>query len=90
MRHSCDQQKTAYEIPDAKVAGRFVKVRCAQCKGTMHVVGVRAVDTTKYWCAIRNQPKGPFTCDEILLFVDLGEVSARTRMWRPGMQGWER
>ncbi len=90
MRHTCEHCETAYEIPDAKVAGRFVKVRCGQCKGTMHVVGVKARDTTKYWCAIRNEPKGPFTRDEILLFVDLGEVSARSRMWRPGMQGWER
>lgn len=90
MRHTCEHCETAYEIPDARVAGRFVKVRCAQCRGTMHVVGVKGVDKSRYWCAIGNEPKGPFTRDEILLFVDLGDVSARTRMWRPGMAGWER
>jgi predicted Zn finger-like uncharacterized protein len=90
MRHNCEHCHAAYDIPDAKVAGRFVKVRCQACNGTMHVVGLRALDQTKFWCAIRNQPKGPFTREEILLFVDLGDISARTRMWRPGMAGWER
>ncbi len=92
MRHTCEHCDTAYEIPDARVAGKFVKVRCQCCRGTMHVVGLKvsAVDNTRWWCAIRNQPKGPFTRDEILLFVDLGEVSARTRLWRPGMAGWDR
>jgi len=90
MRHNCEHCETAYEIPDGRVAGRFVKVRCSQCGGTMHVVGLKAEDRSRYWCAIRNQPRGPFTRDEILLFVDLGDISARTRLWRPGMVGWQR
>lgn len=92
MRHTCEHCDTAYEIPDARVAGKFVKVRCQSCRGTMHVVGLKvsARDDSKWWCAIKNQPKGPFTRDEILLFVDLGEVSARSRLWKPGMARWER
>ena len=94
MRHNCEHCDTAYEIPDAKVAGRFVKVRCTCCRGTMHVVGVRISAakraTESWWCAIGNQARGPFSREEILLFVDLGDVSARTRLWKPGMAGWER
>jgi predicted Zn finger-like uncharacterized protein len=94
MRHSCEHCHTVYAIPDHKVAGRFVKVRCKSCHGTMHVVGLglqaQAATGERWWCALQGQPRGPFTRDEVLLFVDLGDVSARTRMWRPGMQGWER
>ncbi|MBM4282890.1 MAG: DUF4339 domain-containing protein [Deltaproteobacteria bacterium] len=92
MRHTCEHCHTVYAIPDHKVAGRFVKVRCKTCSGTMHVVGldVGAHRGEKWWCALKGQPRGPFSRDEILLFVDLGDVSARTRLWRPGMAGWER
>lgn len=92
MRHTCEHCHTAYEIADEKVAGRFVKVRCKVCSGTMHVVGVqaKAASTERYWCAIQGQPKGPFSREEVDLFIDLGDVSARTRMWEPGMSGWER
>jgi predicted Zn finger-like uncharacterized protein len=92
MRHTCEHCQTVYDIPDHKVAGRFVKVRCKTCSGTMHVVGVDAGQERgeKWWCALQGQPRGPFSRDEVLLFVDLGDVSARTRMWRPGMAGWER
>jgi predicted Zn finger-like uncharacterized protein len=92
MRHTCEHCHTVYAIPDHKVAGRFVKVRCKACSGTMHVVGVDAGAHAgeKWWCAMQGEPRGPFTREEVLLFVDLGDVSARTRLWRPGMAGWER
>ncbi len=92
MRHTCEHCQTHYEIADEKVAGRFVKVRCKRCHGTMHVVGLQArrENSERFWCAMQGQPKGPFTRAEIELFVDLGDISARTRMWKPGMKGWER
>ncbi len=93
MRHTCEHCHTVYSIPDHKVAGRFVKVRCQSCRGTMHVVGLNTAGTQRaeqWWCAWKGQPKGPFSREEVLLFVDLGEVSARTRMWRSGMPGWQR
>lgn len=91
MRHTCEHCQTPYEIADDKVAGRFVKVRCQRCKGTMHVVGVRGDKSgERFWCAFQGQVKGPFSREEVELFVDLGDVSARTRMWKPGMPNWER
>jgi predicted Zn finger-like uncharacterized protein len=92
MRHTCEHCHTAYDIADHKVAGRFVKVRCKMCQQTMHVVGVKA-DTTpseRYWCAIKGQSRGPFNRQEVELLVSFGDVSARTRLWQPGMKGWER
>jgi predicted Zn finger-like uncharacterized protein len=92
MRHACEHCHTAYEIADHKVAGRFVKVRCKMCNETMHVVGVKAdaAPSERFWCAIKGQPRGPFNRQELELLVSLGDVSARTRLWQPGMKGWER
>ncbi len=89
MRHTCEHCETAYEIADAKVAGRCVKVRCQRCRGVMHVVGM-ANPRERYWVAMQGQPKGPFSREEVGLFVELGDISARTRMWQAGMAEWER
>jgi predicted Zn finger-like uncharacterized protein len=95
MRHTCEHCETAYEIPDDKVAGKFLKVRCKMCHGTMHVVGLRALDAqgeqgAVWWCAIAHEPRGPYREDEVMSLVSLGDVHARTRMWCAGMAGWER
>jgi predicted Zn finger-like uncharacterized protein len=92
MRHTCEHCHTLYEIPDHKVAGRFVKVRCKSCSGTMHVVGVAGGKRRgdQWWVAVQGRPCGPLSREDVLAFVDAGDVSARSRMWRPGMPGWER
>ena len=95
MRHTCEHCSTAYEIPDDKVAGRFLKVRCQKCLGTMHVVGLRALDAAgndgaMWWAAIGNAPRGPYRRDEITALAVVGDIHAKSRMWRSGMPGWER
>jgi predicted Zn finger-like uncharacterized protein len=95
MRHTCEHCQSAYEIPDEKVAGRFLKVRCKRCQATMHVVGLRPPDATghddaAWWCAIANEPRGPYREDEVKALVAAGDVHARTRMWASGMPGWQR
>lgn len=95
MRHTCEHCATRYEIPDDRVAGRFVKVRCQVCRATMHVVGLRPLDAAArdgavWWCAIFGTPHGPYRDDEIAALVASGDIHARTRMWCAGMEGWER
>jgi predicted Zn finger-like uncharacterized protein len=99
MRHDCEKCHAAYDIPDDKVAGRFLKVRCKKCQNTMHVVGLRALDAAGadgavWWCALgagtAQQPLGPYREDEVLSLAADGTVHARTRMWCAGMNGWER
>jgi len=88
MRHTCEHCHTVYEIADAKVAGRCVKVRCHTCHCPMVVSGPKAPE--RFWCAMQGKPKGPFSREEIELFIDLGDITARTRMWQAGMPNWER
>ncbi len=92
MRHTCEYCATTYEIPNDKVAGRFLKVRCKMCKETMHVVGItaRTNGASCWWVAIGGQPLGPYTDTEVVSMVQLGDVHARSRMWAQGMAGWAR
>ena len=41
MRHTCEYCAQRYEMPDHKVIGKVLKVRCKTCQGVMHVVGPR-------------------------------------------------
>ena len=41
MRHTCEHCAQRYEMPDHKVIGKVLKVRCKSCEGVMHVVGPR-------------------------------------------------
>lgn len=95
MRHTCEHCATLYEIPDDRVAGKFLKVRCQKCRATMHVVGLRPLDAAAkdgavWWCAIFGTPHGPYREDEIASLVATGDIHARTRMWCAGMNCWER
>ena len=93
MKHTCDKCQTRYEIPDARVRGRFLKVRCKICQNTMRVVGIETVESRSgavWWCAIQGKAQGPLREDEVLARIDIGDLHARTRMWCEGMTAWER
>jgi predicted Zn finger-like uncharacterized protein len=92
MRHTCEHCATRYEIPDAKVSGRFLKVRCKACANTMHVVGIEARTSgdAVWWVAIGGLPMGPYTEGEIRELIELGDIHGRSRMWAQGMPGWQR
>jgi len=120
MKTTCDTCNSRYAIPDEKVIGKVLQVRCKNCDNVMVVVGPThhfdgdvekrpptltgfiAADRPSavtirppkkkpaWWAAINNKPHGPYTEEDILELVELGDVYARTRMWRKGMDGWER
>jgi len=97
MRHTCEHCHTRYEIPDDKVRGRRVKVRCRHCDGIMFVVGPDAPPLVPlggagaaYFVAVDRQPRGPLGAKELLLLAREGVVDARSLVWRLGWKGWQR
>ncbi|MCP4502233.1 MAG: DUF4339 domain-containing protein [Deltaproteobacteria bacterium] len=120
MKTTCEKCLSRYQIPDARVVGKVLRIRCKKCEHVMLLVGpTKNFDPTTerrpptltgfkptdrpsaitqrparkapaWWCAISGKPHGPFTEDEVHLLVDIGDVYARTRMWRKGMDSWER
>ena len=41
MKHTCEHCTQRYDIPDEKVLGKILKVRCKTCSGVMRVMGPR-------------------------------------------------
>ena len=98
MRHTCEHCGTRYEIPDAKIEGRRVKVRCQHCEGVMMVVGPGAEAPEMpgapasgiFFYADHGQPAGPVGPFILLEKARTGIIGARSYIWTPGMKGWER
>ena len=42
MKHTCEHCTQRYDIPDEKVLGKILKVRCKTCRGVMNVMGPQA------------------------------------------------
>lgn len=45
--------------------------------------------TAKFYLAVNNEPKGPFTANQIKDFVALGLVNEQTLCWTPGFEEWK-
>jgi predicted Zn finger-like uncharacterized protein len=90
MRHTCEFCETRYDIDDVKVAGKFLKVRCRVCNGSMHVVGVDMRAAGTWWVCIGGTAMGPYFQDAVKELVKVGDVHAKTKMWTKGMPGWSR
>lgn len=98
MQHSCEHCGTRYEIPDHKVEGRRVKVRCQHCDNAMLVVGPGAdpVDATGvprsgvYFYASQGKPMGPVGPYTLREQAREGVIGARSYVWTPGFDTWQR
>ncbi len=46
--------------------------------------------TTQWFAMVQGKQEGPFDLRGLMLKVTSGEVSLRTYLWKPGMEGWKR
>lgn len=44
----------------------------------------------RWYVAVAGKPQGPYSAEQILMLVDLGEIRVRTLLWRKGMESWQR
>lgn len=109
MKHACETCGQKYAIPDDRLAGKVLRIRCQKCEGTMRVDGTgislsasRApqpspsrlpptrTDVREWYLGLAGQPYGPYCRREVMDLVEVGEVRARTLMWRHGIDAWQR
>jgi hypothetical protein len=105
VKHACQQCGQKYAIPDDRVLGKVLKVRCGKCRGVMEVdgtrpqapsqstlprEGVRPGEIPSWYVALAGKPYGPYTRGQVVDLVEFGEIRIRTLMWQRGMGGWER
>ena len=99
MQHSCEHCGTRYEIPNQKIQGRRVKVRCQNCENAMLVVGPGAEEADQgaavprsgiYYYAHQGQPVGPVGPYSLREQAREGIIGARSYVWNPSFDGWQR
>jgi predicted Zn finger-like uncharacterized protein len=93
----CGTCKARYAVPEERVKGKLLKIRCKHCQSIIEVRGEGASGRSvlersrRLWfLAIRRQRVGPITEQEVRERYRRGEIKAKTYAWRQGFTRWER
>ena len=99
MIFSCEKCSARYSIPDEKVHGKVLKVRCKKCS---HVIVVRAKrggaaaksssdsQRVQWYVAIKGKQHGPMTQDGVSALFNKGRIRDRSFVWHKGLKAWTR
>ncbi|MDP6942771.1 MAG: GYF domain-containing protein, partial [Myxococcota bacterium] len=97
MIFACGRCRTRYKIPDDKVLGRVLKVRCKSCGAVVvvrdpalasHSAPVAPASEAEWFVAIRGRQHGPMSLAALVTLAQDGTVSATNYAWRNGMAEW--
>ena len=81
MKHTCEHCTQRYDIPDEKVMGKILKVRCKTCSGVMSVMGPQIIS---------NEEQRPPTLTGVKPYKPNGEaqnLEIQGRVWWCGIGG---
>jgi len=97
MIFACGRCRTRYKLPDEKILGRILKVRCKSC-GAVIVVrdpalvaqAARSPSATEaeWFVAIRGRQHGPMSLAALVTLAQDETVGQDNYAWRPGMEEW--
>lgn len=100
IKVQCSSCRARYGIPEERVRGRILKLRCKKCGNIIEVTGevtAGEVSTSviergrKLWfLVIKRQRVGPMTEQEVRERFERGEVKGKTYAWRQGFTKWDR
>jgi predicted Zn finger-like uncharacterized protein len=97
MKFVCASCSARYEIPDDKVQGRILRIRCRRCA---HINTVSAPDAPQiapaapaptqvdWYYALEGQSWGPYGEDELVERMRDGRVGPDTYVWHGGIPQW--
>ena len=97
MIFACGKCRTRYKLPDEKVRGRVLRVRCKSCGAVVHVrdpalpaasAPQAPASEAEWFVAIRGRQHGPMTLSSVLSLFQDGTVTTATYAWREGMGSW--
>src|SRR5690349_790588 len=96
MKVVCETCEAKYQIPDERVAGRRLKIRCRKCGGVMEARGDELVaqhaapgGTVEWFASVDGTPIGPLTTDEIVSRISTGVLEWDAHVWREGYSEWK-
>lgn len=89
----CGNCQAKYQLPDERVAGRTVRMKCRKCAHLIEVKGPApetSADAQQGWYAgIDGKPTGPMSQDELARKLEAGVMTGETLVWREGLDGWK-
>jgi predicted Zn finger-like uncharacterized protein len=95
MKVVCETCEAKYQIPDERVAGRRLKIRCRKCGGVMEARGDELVPqhaaasaSTEWFASVDGTPIGPLTTDEMISRISTGVLDWDAHVWREGYAEW--
>ena len=95
MIFHCGSCQAKYQLPDERVAGRTVRMKCRKCghfievKGPSPVEERAAVGGSQGWYAgIDGRPTGPMNEEELAAKIAASVVTGETLVWREGFDTW--
>lgn len=93
----CQKCGARYGIPEDRVRGRMLKIRCKNCSSIIEVWSSEGaiksvIDRGKklWFVVVKRERIGPMTEQEVRERFERGEIKARTYAWRQGFSKWER
>ena len=96
MKFTCDKCNKKYGIDNKKLEnyGPTFKIRCQRCN---HIIVVTnpyskkkpVLSNREWYLFINNEQIGPLTIEEIKDYIDSGDLTFSTLVWKVGMPDWQ-
>lgn len=96
MIFHCGQCQAKYQLPDERVAGKTVRMKCRKCS---HLIEVKGPEKAKeeggplasegWYAGIAGKPTGPMSAADLAKKVDEGALDRDALVWREGQDGWK-
>ena len=95
MKFVCGECQAKYQIPDERVAGRKLKIRCRKCGAAIHLRGENAsavgepAPTLEWHVAVDGEQHGPYPTDQMASLLRDGHLGWDVSVWRDGYADWK-
>ncbi|MGD8859921.1 MAG: GYF domain-containing protein [Myxococcales bacterium] len=105
MKVVCEGCQAKYQIPDERVAGRKLKIRCRKCNGAIIIRGdllgaqaprahpeepvTVAAAVDEWHVSLDGEQHGPYDTPQMVEMLAAGQLGWDAFVWREGMADWE-
>src|SRR5262245_37097480 len=99
MKFSCGECQAKYQIPDERVAGRKLKIRCRSCGAASSRLGDTTVEgiaglpvgpsTVEWHVSIEGDHHGPYTTEQMGGMLRSSQLDWEAYVWREGYGDWK-
>jgi predicted Zn finger-like uncharacterized protein len=100
MKFSCGECQAKYQIPDERVAGRKLKIRCRKCGAAISLRGDPTVEglgipaaapsnVVEWHVSIEGDQHGPYLTEQMASMLRAGQLGWEAHVWREGYGDWK-